>query len=75
MTPELTPAARILGTLAHYTNRSSAQLAALTGLGPVALYPALVRLESEGLVVSYWEDMPAPRRRRYRLAENVKDAP
>jgi PadR family transcriptional regulator, regulatory protein PadR len=32
-----------------------------------SFYPALDRLEAEGLIEGFWEDGPEPRRRFYRL--------
>jgi DNA-binding PadR family transcriptional regulator len=40
-----------------------------TGLRPGRLYPALVRLESTGRIISGWIEGPYPRRRFYRLTE------
>ena len=63
------PEARILAALACYTLRSGAQLMEMTGLGSHKLYPALAKLERAEVISSEWEDMPPPRRRRYKLAE------
>jgi hypothetical protein len=58
---------KIVEALATYTWRSGHQLCELTGLGPGTLYPALMALEKRGQIISRWEDMPPPRRRRYSL--------
>ncbi len=43
--------------------------------GPGTLYPALHRLEEEGLVESFWQASPSgPRRRYYRLTQAGTDA-
>jgi DNA-binding PadR family transcriptional regulator len=69
--PETTPESLILEALAQYTLRSGHHLAVMTRLGPARLYPALLRLENEGKITSEWDDMPPPRRRRYRLKESA----
>ena len=61
--------AKIIAALHRYSYRTGAQLSEMTGLWSGALYPALVRLEFQGEIIGEWEDMPAPRRRRYRLKE------
>ena len=65
----MTPEQKIIAALSLYTHRSGYQLSQLTGLGPGLLYPALLQLEQDGTVASEWEDMPPPRRRRYRLIQ------
>lgn len=59
----------ILDALSAYTLRSGSQLCDLANLSVAKLYPALMRLERDGLIQSEWEDAPPPRRRRYRLTE------
>ncbi len=73
MSPEqTTPDERaILASLRTFDDRTATQLSELTGLWTGALYPALFRLEHAGKIVGQWEDMPPPRRRRYRLAERT----
>ena len=51
------------------------ELAEKTGLLPGTAYPILMRLENEGWVTSWWEDISPeaegrPRRRYYRLTAN-----
>jgi DNA-binding PadR family transcriptional regulator len=44
----------------------------ITGLGAARLYPALVKLEREGFVTSFWgsDTDPNSRRRYYRIASD-----
>ena len=57
----------VLDALGRYTMRSGAQLSEMMGTTAGKLYPALMALERQGKIVSEWEDMPPPRRRRYKL--------
>ena len=68
------PRDRITGLLDHVGNNwiSSAKIAQICGLGSWRFYPAIVRLENDGLVESKWEldhDF-YPRRRLYRIKQD-----
>lgn len=41
----------------------------VAGLRSGALYPALTRLECDGLISGSWDDRSMPRRRRYQLVD------
>lgn len=66
-------AALLLAALRQYTWRTGAQLAEMTGLRTDDLYPAILRLEQANMIRGEWEDMPPPRRRRYRLTGRGRD--
>lgn len=42
-----------------------------TGLDPGRMHVALARLEGTGRIISDWQDGPYPRRRLYRLADDL----
>ncbi len=62
---------QILAALERFNDRTGAQLSEMVGLWSGSLYPALYRLERDGKIIGSWEDMPYPRRRRYRMKERA----
>ena len=59
----------ITTTLRLSPDRTAYELSKLTGMWSGSLYPALMRLEAEGVIESRWQDenSPWPRRRVYAL--------
>lgn len=64
----------VIGALSRHGDLSGCAITLLTGIGSGRIYPALFRLERSREVCSYWEIMPSPRRRHYRLAERSRAA-
>ena len=59
----------VVAVLQQSPDSTGVDLSKATGIGPGRLYPTLFRLEKRGVITGWWEDMPYPRRRRYRLME------
>lgn len=59
---------QLLG-LAGENGLIGSHVAWITGVGLWRFYPIMIRLETEGLVMSRFDPGPYPRRRRYWLAE------
>lgn len=62
------PDEKILSALmARTTPMTSHEIHQATGVWSARLYPALLRLELEGRIVSDWQPDGCPRRRLYRI--------
>ncbi len=64
-----TPEARVLWAIGH-GECYAFSIASLLGLSSGALYPILVRLERQGVIMRAFEAGPEPRRVQYRLIED-----